>query len=256
VINPKKEATQIVDNKVEIAVCPNCESVTTHMYFMQDAATKQQSKWYSCSCGIVWQAHYKGCVYDQAYLDNLPTGSKYDTALKAIPKIIAPLAEEMMYGRKMLMIGHYPSQIEEFKRRGWVTFSIDKNTAYTTSERMIAADFETFQFAEDEKYSMIWAYHVIESFNNPFESLKKAFSLLAEDGIIFIGTPDSDFLYTRGPAGFVHWKRDYNHILWNRKSLTSYLEKLGFNVVLARKNYEPRFPFTDDIWLLAQKRFY
>lgn len=252
----KKEANQLVDNVVEIAQCPLCESVTTHMYFMQDASTKQQSKWYSCSCGIVWQAKYKGYEYDQSYINKLPSGPKVESSFRYVPKLIAPLIEEMTYGRKMLMIGHQPYQLDEMKLRGWIPFSIDKNSVYQTGPRLISADFESYPFAQDEKYSLIWIYHVLESFHNPFESLKKCQSLLAEDGILFIGTPDTDFLYTRGPAGFLHWKRDYNHILWNRSSLVSYLEKLGLDVVLSRKNYEPRFAYQDDMWLLAQKKFY
>jgi hypothetical protein len=256
-INTKKEAKQLESTTVEIAQCPACEAITTHMYFMQDASTKVQSKWYGCSCGIVWQAHRPDFTYTKEYVDKyVPTGAKYESASRYLPQIIAPLIEESTYGRKMLMVGHYPHQLEVFRHRGWVPFTIDKNVNLATSERLIASDFETFTFPEDEKYALVWIYHVLESFQNPFEALKKVKNILSEDGILFIGTPDTDFLYTRGPAGFPHWKRDFNHILWNRRSLTSYLEKLGFDIVLSRRNYEQRFPAWDDCWILAQKKFF
>jgi hypothetical protein len=255
-LNPTKEANQLVKDVVEIAQCPHCERVTTHLYFMQDATTKVQSKWYACSCGVVWQTPYPDYKYGRKYLDNLPIGQKWERSNKYVVDLVAPTIEELMYGRKMLMVGHNEHQAAEFKRRGWVCFTIDKNECFATTNRFIAADFETFEFASDVKYNLIWFYQTLESLHNPFEALKKSQQLLAEDGIIFIATPDTDFIYTRSPSGFAHWKRDYNHILWNKKALISYLEKQGLNVVYARSNYERRLPAWDDLWIIAQKVYY
>ena len=154
------------------------------------------------------------------------------------------------------MVGKNDPMLEEFRDRGWVSYAIDSSTTTRTTPRIIQGDFETFKFPEDNKYNLIWMYHVLEGLSDPFYAIDKAVSLLPEDGILFIGTPDSDFLHVRGPAGFRGWKKDYNHILWNKRCLTSYLEKLGFEIILTKRNYEPRFPYQDDLWCVAQKKFY
>jgi predicted SAM-dependent methyltransferase len=147
-------------------------------------------------------------------------------------------------------------QSEEFRRRGWITYTIDKNTCFNSTERRIVGDFETHEFNEKAKVNMVWMYHTLECFDKPKESLKKAFTVLKEDGILFIATPDTDFINTRSSAGFPHWKADQNHIMWNKRSLVSHLESLGFVIILCRSNYEIRFPYKDDFHLIAQKRFY
>ena len=258
-LNLNKEASVVTDkdNIVNLSKCPNCGSYTLHMFYMQQAQTRQQSKWYSCSCGILWQHGYKPYPYDIKYLEKyVQQDKKFSEASKYIVKVVSPLLEEMIYGRKVLFVGRNQYQQDEFEHRGWITYAIDNNTSFTTSERLIADNFETYSFAEDFKVNMVWFYHTLESLVDPFMALKKVKQILAEDGILFIATPDSDFLYTRGLAGFLHWRHDFNHVLWNKRALVSHLDSLGFNVILARKNYEHRFPERDDLWCIAQVKFF
>lgn len=255
-LNPNDEAKLLSDNKVTLAQCPGCNGYSLHLFYMEDAYTKQKSKWHSCSCGLLFQDSWDIPVYDQKYIDKLPLGKKYDDSCKYLVRILAPIIEESMYGRKMLMVGKNDPMLEEFRDRGWVSYCIDSNKVTRDTHRIISGDFETHSFVEGTQYNLIWLYHILEGFNDPFYTLEKATSLLAEDGILYIGTPDSDFLHVRGPAGFRGWKKDYNHILWNKRCLTSYLEKLGYEIVLTKRNYEPRFPYQDDLWLVAQKKYY
>ena len=249
-----KTATKVEDKNVPIANCPHCDAITVHLYYMKDAKTQALSKWYACSCGIIWQIPYPDFIYDKSYI--IPDGKKYIASCKYLVKIITPIIEESMYGRRCLVIGQNLPMIDELRARGWVTYCIDKNISIPTDMRHIQGDFETFQFPEDTKYNLLWLYHTLECFKDPFKALSKANSLLAEDGMLYIGTPDTDFLYTRSPSGFLHWKKDYNHIMWAQRTLTSYLEKLGFNIIVSRKNYEHRLPAQDDCWIVCQRKFY
>jgi hypothetical protein len=249
----------IVNNDVvEVAQCPICEAVTTHMYYMQDADSKVRSKWYSCSCGIVFQAGKADFKYDEKYLNRYKDGGKkYESACRYPVQVYAPIIEESVYGRRMLQVGvTNPYQLAEFKRRGWLAYGIDKNEAVTESHRMFKGDFLTYEFPKDLKFNLIWLYHIFEEMSNPLNFLSKCFDLMPEDGIMFIATPDTDFINTRSTSGFQHWKAGHNQIMWNRRSLTSYLEKLGLNVIMCRRNYEARFPVLDDIHVIAQKRFF
>lgn len=254
-LNLKKEAEVLEVGELKIATCPVCSAYVSHQYFMQDADTKKQSKWYSCACGVIFQNQKPAGIYDQAYWDK---HDKYDKKLKDsfnYPiRVYAPLIEELIYGRKVLLIGKQTShQQTAFAQRGWVPFSIDKNPA---SKPTFEGDFETFDFPDNSQFNLIWLYETLECFLDPLSALEKAKSLLTEDGIIFIASPDTDFIHTRSSSGFIHWKPDMHYLMWNRRSLGTYLEKLGFNVILARQNYEHRFPAWDDLHILAQKKYF
>lgn len=257
-LNLKKEADTLQIGDLTIGTCPICSSYVSHIYYMQDSTTKVRSVWYSCACGVVFQSKKPQFIYDKNYKEKF---DEHDLKLKdsfAYPiKIYSPLIEELIYGRKVLIIGHETSHQEnELKERGWITYSIDKNESNTPSEYLFVGDFESYEFNPNLKFNMIWLYHTLECFHDPIKSLDKCKSLLAEDGIIFIASPDTDFINTRSSSRFIHWKQDMNYLMWNRRSLSSHLEKLGFNVILARQNYEHRFPYWDDLHIIAQRRFF
>lgn len=231
---------------------------------MQDAKTKKQSKWYSCACGVCWQTQKPTKVYDKAYFDEY---AKFDHKLKDAyqypVKIYAPIIEELLYGRKVLLVGRVNSHQEDaFEERGWVPTSIDKNESQPKKDRLIIGDFETYKFPSymsnfpNGGFNLIWMYQTLECFSDPLQALAKCKSLLTEDGILYIGSPDTDFIHTRGSSGFMHWKPDMHFLMWNRDSITNQLEKLGFNVILCRQNYEHRFPAQDDFHLIAQVKFF
>ena len=111
-------------------------------------------------------------------------------------------------------------------------------------------------FPENVKYNLIWIYHTLECFLNPIVSLDLCAKILAEDGVIFIASPDTDFINIRSNSCFIHWKHDQNYIMWNKRAITKQMELLGFNTILCRSNYENRFPVWDDFHLIAQKRFF
>ena len=257
-MNLKKEADVLKAEEFRLSTCPICGAYVCHMYFMQDATTKKQSKWFSCACGIVFQDKKPDAVYDQKYWDKYAAhDKKIKDAYQYPVRIYAPLIEELIYGRKVLLIGRTTDHQEKaFADRGWVPYSIDKNTSFEPSERLFVGDFEDYQFPEGLKFSMIWMYQTLECFTDPVSAFNKAKSLLTEDGIIYIDTVDTDFINTRGSSSFIHWKPEYNHIMWNKRSLTRHLESIGFNVIMCRSNYEHRFPSWDTIQLIAQRKFF
>lgn len=271
-LNPKKEADKIDSGTVALASCPICKAITLNLHYMQDSETKKRSKWYSCSCGIIFNADKPSKVYDKAYYDAVTDyESKKNRDSWEYPiYLYAPIIEEAVYRRKALLVGYsQPYQMNEFVRRGWVTQVIDKNSELSGSDKILHGDFESYEFPtykitdydgseiiSKPLYDLIWFYHTLECFLDPVTALSKSRDLLAEDGILYIGTPDTDFIHTRSLSGFKHWKPDMNYIMWNKRSLTSCLEKLGFEVIMARRNYEYRFPYQDDIHIIAQKKYY
>lgn len=243
-LNLKKEANRLEVGELQLGECPVCRACVSHIYFMQNVDTKVASKWFSCSCGVVWQSKLPTETYGEKYLDKF---KKLDQKVKddyQYPvKIYAPIIEELVYGRKILLAGWEPTfQEQEFIRRGWIAKRV--------------YDFESEKFKESEKFNSIWLYGSLERFKDPIASLDLCKKLLCEDGILFIASVDTDFINIRSSSNFSHWKPETNHIMWNRRSICRHLENLGFNVILNRQNYEHRFPSWDDLHVLAQKKFF
>lgn len=238
-LNLKKEAKPVLEiGELKVAQCPACASYISHIYFMQDTVTQKKSKWYSCSCGVVWQSEVPTGKRAKHQLE----GSKLSDVMQYPIRVYAPLIEELIYGRRLLLIGSQTEAQESyFKERGWIPES------YNTLPE---------EFPEDTKLNLIWFQHSIESLKDPIASLERCKSLLTEDGILFIASPDTDFLHTRGSSGFRHWKPDLNYLMWNRRSITRQLEQLGFNVIMARQNADMRFSETDDFHLIAQIKYF
>ena len=254
----KKKVDIKPQEELLVGQCPICSAFVSHRYYMQDKSSGKKSSWFSCSCGIVWNAIKPSKVYDEKYwLEGIKFDQKRKDSFEYLIKLYGPIIEELIYGRRVLIVGRPNTYTEDyFKYRGWVPTVIDKNTSFNSDSSLIASDFEHYQFPENIKYNLIWMYHTLECFSDPVGSLALCKKILAEDGILFIGTPDTDFINTRSNSCFVHWKYDENHIMWNRRSLTRHLDQLGFNVILSRQNYENRFPVWDDCHLVAQKKFF
>lgn len=257
-LNLKKEVNILEIGELKIANCPICKAYVSHQYFMKDVTSKIASKWYSCSCGVVFQNKLPDYIFGQKDWDKYNSGDKKVKDAYEYPvKIYAPIIEELIYGRKVLIIGrNTPDQENEFARRGWVPIVIDKNPIFESNNTLIVDDFEKHKFKESEKYNLIWIYHTLECFVDPVASLELCKTLLAEDGILVVMGVDTDFISTRASSNFIHWKPEHNHIMWNRRSISRHLENLGFNIILNRQNYEHRFPIWDDYHLISQKKFF
>ena len=238
-LNIKKEADVLEVGDITVATCPICRSYVSHIYYMQDAHSKKRSKWFSCHCGVVFNA--KRPEYTPKKQEKFDKKSRDSWAYPI--RLYAPIIEELIYGRRVLLID-LPNSYQEdaFKERGWVP--------------TVISNFESHQFLESQKFNLIWFYGSFERLSDPIASLELTKTLLAEDGILFLGTPDTDFINTRSSSCFIHWKHDENHIMWNRRSLTRHLDSLGFQTILSRQNYEHRFPIWDDLHLIAQKKFF
>jgi len=242
--------------------CPICGSVTFMVHHMSH--NKERSDYWHCKCGVVFQSAFPITetktyedVYTKDYADNyLALGDKYIDISRYPARIYAPIIEELTYGRKMLEVGYLSHFLmQAMKERGWLPWGIDVMKDSADTERLIKGNFETYDF-KNLQFNLIWMSHVFEHFKDPVAVLKKCYDLMPEDGVLYIATPDTDFIHTRSSSGFTHWKKDEHYIMWNKDSLVRELEKQGFEVIVARRNYEQRFSSWDDCQILAQKKFF
>ena len=245
------------------AVCPVCigEVISNYVYKMQDSASKEISYWNRCRCGVVWQHRYPEGIdkfYGKEYVEKLlEDKGKYSDSCYYYARVYAPLIEELMYGRKLLDVGYTaPYNMEAFKIRGWIPFGIDFNIDAPESTRLIKGDFEKLSTNDDIRYDLVWMNHVLENFRDPVDALKTTVEILSPNGCIFIATPDTDMIFTNSSHSFCYWREHENYIMWNKQALTQQLERLGFDIIMARRNHESRFTYTDDLHILATKQVF
>ena len=261
-------------NTIHPKKCPICGIVTTYIYRIEHGKDGEISTWFRCNCGVIFQ-------------DTMPDGSKYDkNYLKGYeePSVVkrsitgcttyAPIIEKLTYGRRLLDVGYCKKyNMNEFERRGWLTWGIDVNKAICGMGNIYKGDFLNYDFqmkvdkAEfkkntglDEipkpKFDLIWMNDVLESLSDPLKGLKKAHELLSEIGVIFISTPDIDFISKTGVPGFPHWRKDENYVMWSERALKRELERLGFKVIMCRRNYQSCFHSFYNLHIIAQKTYF
>jgi SAM-dependent methyltransferase len=262
-----------VEKGIEPVNCPVCKAQTNYVYRMEDQGIERD--FFRCQCGVVFQKDYpsefQDSVYDEKYAKGYSTGYK--------PSVIhgiytyAPLIEELTYGRTMLDVGMASDiVINEFERRGWITHGLDINKDLKAGGHIYKGDFETYDFnlhltpelrdalgdikVNDRKFDMIWMSHVLEHFRNPVKALEKAYNLLSETGVLCLFVPDADFIFKTGVSAYPHWKPKEHYLLWTESTLVKELERIGFNVILKRRNFSSRYMSWFDIHIIAQKRFF
>ncbi len=90
-------------------------------------------------------------------------------------------------------------------------------------------EFEKINF--NKKYDLIILSHVIEHFYNPGKVVHKLKSLLKKDGVVFLKTPNSDFLFLELVKKYTHIFDTPRHIsIFSKKSLKIMFENKEFNV--------------------------
>ena len=231
-----------------------------------------KSMWYRCQCGVIFQKDKPEHNYNKDYIKNYVDSKKYEARSEYGPRIFAPIIEDLTYGRMMLDVGfNYPNIMNYFKDRGWITWGIERNPDAVTNKNIYKGDFETHDFSLpitpdavkalgvdkiERTFDLIWMSHVIEHFDDPIKAIRKAYNLLSDTGVLYISTPDIEFIHKTGVGGWGHWKAREHNILWSEPALKRELERAGFKVVYCKRNFASRFNTFYDIQIIAQKNYY
>lgn len=234
-------------------LCPNCNRPSFNMAMFNNSG----GLWYMCSCGVAFNSDYKNTFkYNLKYKNELIDTKEYEYRVLHPASVYAPIIEDMTLGRKILDVGCNDDSVKKYMNdRGWIYFGIDINEDMTETNRLVKGDFEVFNF-EENKFNVIWLNNVLECFNDPILSLKKCYDLLAEDGILYICTPDTDFINNVGYGSWIHWDAEQHNICWNIRSLSSRLQAMGFDIILSRRNFATRYLEWQNIHIIAQKVFF
>ena len=247
---------QIVVNKRS---CPVCTRATIQAKAISETGNPDDSGlWYFCSCGIIFNSEIpKREPKDEKYIKKYEEFKEYKYVAQQPGRVYAPIIEELTMGRKMLDVGFcVPNNMKFFGERGWIPFGIENNKSVKGTDRIINESSEKTENLYKNTYDLIWMSHVLEKFKDPLSAMYKAREILQNNGVIYIATPDIDALYREPSGKWTHWDKKENNVLWNERSLTRELERIGFKVIMSRRNYFSRFGFYNDIHIIAQKIYF
>ena len=233
-----------------MALCRTCGSECSLKY---EIVTLDQSKssWYICKCGCIYNIDKVDVgIFGKDYKEKYMNAKSILDRTEYLRRNYIPLIEELTYGRRFLDVGFtYPYHFEPLKQRGWIVDGID-----VMDNDYIKGNFEDYDF-EYRRYDFINMGSVLESFNEPIKALHKAYWLLNPSGVLFIQTPDTDFMYLVGMQKFGHWNNKEHTVYWSQRKLNEELKKIGFEIVLSRKNYSQRYICWNNQHVIVQKSY-
>ena len=203
---------------------------------------------YYCGCGVAFKDPVDKKIFNEKYAAEYAKEKMYGK--KAVYPIdtYVPIIEEIIYSRKFLDVGFtHDIRIKEMQCRGWVSSGID-----LIPNEYIHDDFETFDFGT-LLFDLVFLWRVLESFENPLYALLKVYNILRPQGMVLISTPDTELIFYNGFAEWGNWNTREHHILFSERKLREELVKMGFKIILARKNLAHRYSTFNDVHILAQK---
>lgn len=228
-------------------ICPVCNSKVITKYDVT-ALDKKEIEWGHCICGAIF--HTKGIdksFFDEKYLKAWQEIKGLPERFDYLMRVYLPLIEDLTYGRKFLDVGFTLNyHIKNLARRGWVATGID-----LIENDYVIGDFEDYKFPD--KFDFINFGHCLETFLKPIEAIKKAYDLLDDNGVLMIATPNPEIIFTVGIGNFGHWDYKEKHIFISKQELENIARRVGFDIVLSRRNFSQRFIMYNDLHLILQK---
>lgn len=253
--------------------CKICGVDTNYAYFIEDGKTHLRTTWMRCQCGVIFQEDFKKdlSIYTDDYLKDMTDAKQAKERFEYPIRLYAPLIEESTYGRMMLDVGFgVPFVMDAMKERGWLTWGIDNHPLIEGNGNIYKGDFLSYDFDMEgdniffatgvkklkRKFDLIWIGNVLESVEDPLKFLKRAYDLLDPKGLLYISTPDIEFISKTGISGWPHFKGKEYNVLWSEQALCRELKRIGFKIVMSRRNFSSRFMRWWDIHIIAQGNYF
>lgn len=237
------------EQELPLPKCPCCYRTTYQNWAITDWSNKK-TNWFLCYCGSIFQNELSDKdIYNEEYIKKFNEQKGLNARIEYLERLYLPLTEELTYGRRFLDVGFtVPLFIERLKKRGWVSNGIDllPNNGYITG------NFEDYDF-QIQRYDLIRLNDVLSCFNDVVGAIRKAYKLLAPNGILILNTPDTEAIYLlKHPMEFGHWGKQHR-VYFSYRQLIKTLEKTGLKIVVSWLNMTERLFSTNETHILAQK---
>jgi len=235
----RKGTNGYMDNAQKCPLCGMTHPVTV-LGVVRDKQGKRKQvpdKGYSfCNCNNIWFTDWSNMdqdCYDESYKDRYdnPITSK---AIAAYSRYF-PMLENV---KKFLEIGCInEALLDKAKEQGWDTFAADINPTVQGKHTRITCNVEDKKSLENlPKMDVIWASHIFEHFKDPIQVAFELKYKLNKGGYLFVAMPDPWFINFNKVYDWDHWAIREHHILWDMDSFCDVLIKLGYKLVMSKRN--------------------
>jgi|GEM_PF-840922 2-polyprenyl-3-methyl-5-hydroxy-6-metoxy-1,4-benzoquinol methylase/rubredoxin len=217
-------------------VCPVCDN-RKHKFFL---SIKEYSSYQCTKCSFIYIFPRPSETSLRSYY------SRFD--YKNIPFVEKRIKEDSQIS--LDFINHYRGSrnslldlgcgrgyfLLEAASKGWKVKGVDfssKEVAYATKKlNLDVVKSDILKYQDKNKYELIVLSQVIEHVRHPSELIKKTSSLLTENGLLYIATPNIN-----SASAKIHGK-NFEHLIppehlnyFNSQSLTYLLNHNGFRVI-------------------------
>jgi len=199
-------------------------------------------------CGLIWRSVDSmnlSKLYEQNYFDSKKYNKRRKHKVKKSGWLIDLARTKHTNLRSLLEVGcSIGYTLEAAKKRNIDHLGIDiSNYAIETcKKRGLNAEISSLNdlIAAKKKYDLIFMQHVLEHFEDPFETLLNCYNLLNDQGLIMILVPNSKYnravkkkskhrFYSLNGVGAEHY------VYFNYSTIQKVVEAVGFKVI--QKNY-------------------
>lgn len=209
-----------------------------------------------CNCKNIWYTNWSN-IWQTTYNDEYADKHKVFTVDSVWAEYfngMAPklLPETDLTGKKFMDLGSVTSSLLDIvKTYGFDTTGVDIFEHKDFGHKQIIGDFEKIEFKD--KYDIIWASHIFEHLYDPLKALKKCYDILNPDGRIFVAMPDVFFIDWDYVYGWMNWHVREHHIFFDMDIFAKEAEKIGFEVLMKRRNIDFKIHTTGDMQLIFRK---
>jgi len=219
--------------KEKRAKCPICNGIALMGYDMKESEDAEEYRWMHCACGVVFKSdEFSSEEYSDEEKKEHNSQKEIYARYKHYVHTYIPIIEEMAVGRRFYDNHQYNHVIAEcLENRGWVSST-----------------------HKEEPQDLIFLNNTIQNSADPIALLKEYNSMLSKTGILMITTPDTDFINVLSPPRWSNWQGKHANMYFNIRSLRDQIEKVGLQVVLSTQNLSERFPFINDLHIIARKK--
>jgi len=209
-----------------------------------------------CNCKNIWYTNWSNiwqATYNAEYAEKhkvFATAGVWKEYLSSLGFMLFGDAD--VTGKKFLDVGSIvPGLLDVAKTYGFETCGLDIFDHKDFGHRLIVGDFEKMEISE--KFDIIWASHIMEHLYDPLVALQKCFNLLNPDGRIFISMPDVFFIDWDFVYGWMNWHVREHHIFFDMDVFCREAEKVGFEILMKRRNIDFKIHTTGDMQLIFRK---
>lgn len=206
-------------------------------------------KYNACGdCGLIWRSNdsmHLSKSYEQVYFDSKKYNKKRKHKVAKSGWLIDLTRTKHSFLNSMLEFGcsiGYTLEAARNRNIEHLGIDISKYAVETCKSLGLNAQVASFDnlLQVGKKYDLIFMQHVLEHFQDPFETLNDCYNLLEDEGVILILVPNSKYLraekkrsahrfYSMKGVGAEHY------VYFNYTNLQKVLQATGFEVI--QKNY-------------------